>query len=80
MIVNLSASSAHLIMRFCSAGTAGLPTSIAKSPRATMMPSLSAIMLLSAAGSMASARSTFAMVRTLPTPYLALAASANLRA
>ena len=35
----LSNSRAILIMRFCSAGTAALPTSTAKSPRATMMPS-----------------------------------------
>ena len=35
----LSSSSAILIMRFCSAGTAALPTSTARSPRATMMPS-----------------------------------------
>ena len=80
MIVNLSASSANLIMRFCKAGTAGLPTSIAKSPRATMMPSLSAMMLSKAPGMMASARSTFAMVFTLPTPCFVLAASANWRA
>ena len=80
VIVNLSASSASLIMRFCKAGTAALPTSMAKSPRATIMPSLSAIMLLSASISIASARSTFAIVRTLPTPCLMLAASANLRA
>ena len=67
-------------MRFCNAGTAALPTSIARSPRATIMPSLCSIMLLSALGSIASARSTLAMVRTLLTPYLALAASASLRA
>ena len=80
VIVNLSASSAKAIILFCNAGTAALPTSIAKSPRATIMPSLSAMMLSKAAGTIASARSTFAIVRTLPTPYLALAASASLRA
>ena len=32
-------SRARRIMRFCKAGTAALPTSTAKSPRATMMPS-----------------------------------------
>ena len=39
VIATLSISRAILIMRFCSAGTAALPTSTAKSPRATMMPS-----------------------------------------
>ena len=80
VIVNLSASKAKRIMRFCKAGTAGLPTSIAKSPRATIMPSLSAIILSSAPGAIASARSTLAIKRALPLPCLTLAASASLRA
>ena len=40
VITTLSSSRARRIMRFCSAGTAALPTSTARSPRATMMPSL----------------------------------------
>jgi len=36
----LSISRAMRIIRFCRAGTAALPTSTARSPRATMMPSL----------------------------------------
>jgi hypothetical protein len=40
VMATLSSSRAILIMRFCSAGTAALPTSTARSPRATMMPSL----------------------------------------
>jgi hypothetical protein len=40
VITTLSCSRARRIMRFCSAGTAALPTSTARSPRATMMPSL----------------------------------------
>ena len=39
VITTLSISRAILIMRFCKAGTVALPTSTAKSPRATMMPS-----------------------------------------
>ena len=54
-----SISRAILIMRFCSAGTVAAPTSTAKSPRATMMPSL-AFKMLSSAG-IASLRSIFAM-------------------
>ncbi len=46
-------------MRFCSAGTAALPTSIARSPRATMMPSLAWTMLSSTG--MASLRSILAI-------------------
>ena len=46
-------------MRFCSAGTAALPTSTARSPRATMMPSL-ACRIASSSG-MASARSILAI-------------------
>ncbi len=38
-MVTLSIARAMRIMRFCSAGTAALPTSTARSPRATMMPS-----------------------------------------
>ena len=40
VMTTLSNSRAILIMRFCNAGTAALPTSTARSPRATMMPSL----------------------------------------
>ncbi len=46
-------------MRFCNPGTAALPTSTARSPRATMMPS-DASMISSSAG-IASARSIFAI-------------------
>ena len=46
--------------RFCSAGTAALPTSTARSPRATMMPSLTRRMA-SRCG-MASARSILAII------------------
>ena len=51
-------SRARRIMRFCSAGTAALPTSTAKSPRATIMPSDASIM--SSKFSIASMRSIFA--------------------
>ncbi len=40
VMTTLSISRAMRIMRFCSAGTDALPTSTARSPRATMMPSL----------------------------------------
>ena len=39
VIASLLSSRAIRIMRFCSAGTAASPTSTARSPRATMMPS-----------------------------------------
>ena len=39
VIVTLFSSRAMRIIRFCSAGTAASPTSTARSPRATMMPS-----------------------------------------
>ena len=39
VMVSLLRSRASLIIRFCSPGTAALPTSTARSPRATMMPS-----------------------------------------
>ena len=39
VMTSLFDSRAMRIMRFCSAGTAALPTSTARSPRATMMPS-----------------------------------------
>ena len=51
-------SRARLIMRFCNAGTAALPTSTAKSPRATIMPSDAKI--ISSKFSIASTRSIFA--------------------
>ena len=47
-------------MRFCSAGTAALPTSTARSPRATMMPS--AASRISFSSGIASARSILAMI------------------
>ena len=47
VMTTLSISRAMRIMRFCSAGTAALPTSMARSPRATMMPSLACRMLSS---------------------------------
>jgi hypothetical protein len=42
VITTLSCWRAMVIIFFCSAGTAALPTSTARSPRATMMPSLAA--------------------------------------
>ncbi len=59
VIATLSNSWAMRIMRFCKAGTAALPTSTAKSPRATMMPSL-AFKILAKWG-IASARSILAI-------------------
>ena len=59
VITTLSLASASLIMRFCSAGTAALPTSTARSPRATMMPSETRRMFSSSG--MASARSILAI-------------------
>ncbi len=60
VITTLSISRASLIMRFCSAGTAALPTSTARSPRATMMPSL-AFRMASSTG-IASLRSILAII------------------
>ncbi|MCY1555918.1 hypothetical protein D9M68_926190 [compost metagenome] len=51
---------AILIMRFCKAGTAALPTSTARSPRATMMPSEAS--RISCSAGMASARSILAII------------------
>ena len=59
VMTTLSCLCAKRIMRFCKAGTAALPTSTAKSPRATMMPSL-ACKMFSSSG-MASARSILAI-------------------
>ncbi len=59
VMTTLSCTRASLIMRFCSAGTAALPTSTARSPRATMMPSL-ALRMASSWG-MASLRSILAI-------------------
>ena len=59
VMTTLSISRAMRIMRFCSAGTAALPTSTARSPRATMMPSL-ALRMFSSCG-MASLRSILAI-------------------
>ena len=64
VIVTLLRSRAARIIRFCSPGTAALPTSTARSPRATMMPS-DASMISSSAG-IASARSIFAISSALP--------------
>ena len=59
VMVILSIARAMRIMRFCSAGTAAAPTSTARSPRATMMPSL-ALRMASSCG-MASLRSILAI-------------------
>ena len=59
VMTTLSISRAIRIMRFCSAGTAALPTSTARSPRATMMPS-EALRIASSVG-IASARSILAI-------------------
>jgi hypothetical protein len=67
VIVSLLRSRASRIIRFCSPGTAALPTSTARSPRATMIPS-DASMISSSAG-IASARSIFA-IRS-PCPFAA---------
>ena len=64
VMTNLSAAVANLIMRFCSAGTAALPTSTARSPLATIIPSEAAIMPSNTPGSIASARSILAIKRT----------------
>ena len=77
VIVSLLASSAILIMRFCSAGTAALPTSTARSPRATMMPSVASRISLSIG--IASARSIFAMMSGF-TPCFSPAMVASWRA
>ncbi len=59
VMTTLSMSRAMRIIFFCSAGTAALPTSTARSPRATMMPSLT--LRISSRRGMASARSIFAI-------------------
>ncbi len=59
VITTLSISRASRIMCFCKPGTAALPTSTARSPRATMMPSDTLRML--ASSGIASARSIFAI-------------------
>ena len=75
VMVNLLSSRAMRIMRFCSAGTDASPTSTARSPRATMMPSDADMMSSSVLGSTASARSILAMSNASP-----LAARCNCRA
>ncbi|MCY1239711.1 hypothetical protein D9M72_525210 [compost metagenome] len=76
VMVSLLASRASLIMRFCSAGTAALPTSTARSPRATMMPSEACRISSSTPGWMASTRSILAIMRALwPCGWPATAAS-----
>ena len=59
VITTLSSWRARRIMCFCSAGTAALPTSTARSPRATMMPSLASRM--DSSRGIASARSILAI-------------------
>ena len=59
VMTTLSISRAILIIFFCNAGTVALPTSTARSPRATMMPSL-AFKMASRCG-IASLRSIFAI-------------------
>ena len=59
VIVNLLRSAAIRIIRFCSPGTDAFPTSTARSPRATMMPSDAS--MISASAPIASARSIFAI-------------------
>ncbi|MNT20344.1 hypothetical protein D3C72_1556500 [compost metagenome] len=59
VMTTLSISRARLIIFFCSAGTAAWPTSTARSPRATMMPSETRRM--SSRCGMASARSILAI-------------------
>ena len=60
VMASLFDARAILIMRFCKAGTAALPTSTAKSPRATMMPSDAS--RISCRAGMASARSILAII------------------
>ena len=66
VMVSLFCSRARRIMRFCSAGTEASPTSTARSPRATMIPSQADMMSVSALGSTASARSILAMRKASP--------------
>ena len=66
VMVSLFCSRASRIIRFCRAGTEASPTSTAKSPRATMMPSQADMMSMSAFGSTASARSILAMRKASP--------------
>ena len=63
VIAILSISRAIRIIFFCSAGTVALPTSTARSPRATMMPSLARRMASSCG--MASLRSILAIIAGL---------------
>ena len=60
VMTNLSEARAIRIMRFCKPGTAAFPTSTAKSPRATMMPSEAS--KISCSKGMASARSILAII------------------
>ncbi len=64
VIVSLLRSRAIRIIRFCSPGTAALPTSTARSPRATMMPSDAS--MISSRYVMASARSILAISSARP--------------
>ena len=77
VITNLSMSRAMRIIFFCSAGTAALPTSTARSPRATMMPSETC--RISSRRGMASARSILA-IRPGLWPYWAAATLHSWRA
>ncbi len=64
VIVSLLRSRASLIIRFCRPGTVALPTSTARSPRATMMPSDAS--MISSSALIASARSILAIRNALP--------------
>ena len=64
VIVTLLSSLAMRIMRFCSAGTAASPTSTARSPRATMIPSDA--FRISSRLPIASKRSIFAIISARP--------------
>ena len=66
VMVSLLCSRARRIIFFCSAGTEASPTSTARSPRATMMPSEPRMMSISAASPTASARSILAIRNALP--------------
>jgi hypothetical protein len=66
VMVSLFSCRARRIIFFCSAGTEASPTSTARSPRATMMPSEPRMMSSSALSPTASARSILAMRKALP--------------
>src|SRR5919202_7003854 len=70
VMVSLFCSRARRIIFFCSAGTAASPTSTARSPRATMIPSDPRMMSISALSATASARSILAIRNALPVDAL----------